>query len=123
MRDGAIDGLSIGFRTVRARTDAKTGIRRIIEADLWEISIVTFPMLPQARINSVKSANIRKPLPTTRQFERWLTRDAGLTRGEAHQVIHKGFAELKRERDAAQPSRNALADKIRRAAKLLTHQG
>jgi HK97 family phage prohead protease len=47
---GILDGLSIGFRTVRARTDAKTGIRRLAEIDLWEISIVTFPMLPGARI-------------------------------------------------------------------------
>lgn len=56
MRDRAIDGLSIGFRTVRARRDRKTGIRRILEADLWEISVVTFPMLPEARIGAVKAA-------------------------------------------------------------------
>ena len=53
---GALDGLSIGFRTVRARTDAKTGVRRILEADLWEISVVTFPMLPSARVSNVKNA-------------------------------------------------------------------
>jgi HK97 family phage prohead protease len=56
MRQGALDGLSIGFRTVRARTDAKTGVRRIAEVDLWEISIVTFPMLPEARVAAVKAA-------------------------------------------------------------------
>jgi HK97 family phage prohead protease len=55
MRAGAIDGLSIGFRTVRGRTDAKTGVRKLIEVDLWEISIVTFPMLPTARISAVKA--------------------------------------------------------------------
>ena len=54
MKSGALDGLSIGFRTVRARTDAKTGVRRILEADLWEISVVTFPMLPSARVSDVK---------------------------------------------------------------------
>ncbi len=54
MRAGAIDGLSIGFRTVRGRTDAKTGVRRLIEVDLWEISVVTFPMLPAARVSMVK---------------------------------------------------------------------
>jgi HK97 family phage prohead protease len=56
MRAGVIDGLSIGFRTVRGRTDAKTGLRRLLEVDLWEISIVTFPMLPSARVSAVKSA-------------------------------------------------------------------
>lgn len=47
---GILDGLSIGFRTVRARTDA-SGIRRIAEVELWEVSVVTFPMLPAARID------------------------------------------------------------------------
>lgn len=55
MRAGAIDGLSIGFRTVRGRTDAKSGVRHLVEVDLWEVSVVTFPMLPAARISAVKS--------------------------------------------------------------------
>jgi HK97 family phage prohead protease len=54
MRAGAIDGLSIGFRTVKGRTDAKTGVRQLLEVDLWEISVVTFPMLPAARVSAVK---------------------------------------------------------------------
>lgn len=52
----AVDGLSIGFQTVRAKSDPKTGIRQILEADLWEISVVTFPMLPSARVSNVKHA-------------------------------------------------------------------
>lgn len=51
MKDGAIDGLSIGFRPTRYVRDRKTGIRRLSGIDLWEISIVTFPMQPQARLN------------------------------------------------------------------------
>jgi Escherichia/Staphylococcus phage prohead protease len=54
MRDGALDGLSIGYRTVRGRSDRKSGIRQLIEIDLWEISVVTFPMLPEARVEAVK---------------------------------------------------------------------
>jgi phage head maturation protease len=54
MRSGAIDGLSIGFKTIKARADGG-GIRHIHEADLWEISVVTFPMLPSARVGQVKS--------------------------------------------------------------------
>lgn len=49
---GAIDGLSIGFETRRAekaRADGRSG-RRILEADLWEVSVVTFPMAPGARV-------------------------------------------------------------------------
>lgn len=46
--DGALDGLSIGFRTVRA--SRKAGTRLLHEIDLFEISIVTFPMMEAARI-------------------------------------------------------------------------
>ena len=56
MRDGALDGLSIGFRTQKAVTDKITGVRSLLKLDLWEISIVTFPMLPQARVSAVKRA-------------------------------------------------------------------
>ncbi|MBY6239746.1 HK97 family phage prohead protease [Methylosinus sp. Sm6] len=51
IRAGALDGLSIGFRTLRASSD-RNGGRRLMEIDLIEISIVTFPALPQARIGA-----------------------------------------------------------------------
>ena len=54
LRAGAIDGLSIGFKTLRAGTDARPGVRRLLEVDLWEVSIVTFPMNASARIADVK---------------------------------------------------------------------
>ncbi|MFN4295879.1 MAG: HK97 family phage prohead protease [Brevundimonas sp.] len=46
-RAGALDGLSIGFRAVRARKEGR--LRVLSEVDLWEVSLVTFPMLPGAR--------------------------------------------------------------------------
>lgn len=49
LRRGAIDGLSIGYRTIRATENRETGGRNLIELDLWEVSLVTFPMLPTAR--------------------------------------------------------------------------
>ncbi len=55
MRQGALDGLSIGYRTELERKDPETGLRRLERIDLWEISLVTFPLLPQARVQSVKS--------------------------------------------------------------------
>ncbi|APE45422.1 peptidase U35 [Sulfitobacter alexandrii] len=48
---GAIDGLSIGYRTVRAGRTTK-GRRLLSELDLWEVSLVTFPMLPSARVGA-----------------------------------------------------------------------
>ncbi|MBB3769801.1 hypothetical protein FHS55_000387 [Angulomicrobium tetraedrale] len=54
MRAGAVDGLSIGFRAVEGRTDPRSRVRRLARIDLWEVSVVTFPMQPDARIASVK---------------------------------------------------------------------
>jgi HK97 family phage prohead protease len=119
MRAGGLDGLSIGFRTVKARKDARTGLRHITEADLWEISVVTFPMLPQARID-----NLKAELPTVREFERWLTRDAGLSRSAARLVIAKGYSALaamqsRDGRDAFQADDKALAQRMRAACKMM----
>jgi HK97 family phage prohead protease len=55
MQMKAISGLSIGFLTREDSYDQKTGIRTIKKADLWECSVVTFPMNDQARISAVKS--------------------------------------------------------------------
>lgn len=54
MRAGALDGLSIGFRTVKDRFDRAKGLRYLEEIDVPEISVVTFPMNPRAVVASVK---------------------------------------------------------------------
>jgi len=48
---GALDGLSIGYRTVRA-VKMEKGQRLLTELELWEVSLVTFPMLPSARVGA-----------------------------------------------------------------------
>lgn len=50
LRAGAIDGLSIGYRTLTADRSAAGRVLR--EVELWEVSLVTFPMLPEARARS-----------------------------------------------------------------------
>ena len=69
MRAGALDGLSIGFKAVKARRDARAGVRRIGKIDLWEISVVTFPMLPGARIEAVKARPVASRAQAGRAFE------------------------------------------------------
>ncbi len=66
LRSGAIDGLSIGFRATTSGRSGKSGPRRLTKIDLWEISVVTFPMLPGARVTSVK-AQPRSRSPTADQ--------------------------------------------------------
>ncbi len=51
---GALDGLSIGFHTLKSVKRAD-GVRLLREVDLWEISLVTFPMNDSARISSFKT--------------------------------------------------------------------
>jgi HK97 family phage prohead protease len=98
MRAGALDGLSIGFRTVRAKKDLGTGVRRILEADLWEISIVTFPMLPEARIDRIKGlgpAGARRPRP---DHQRWLAaKPAGHGQAELADLFRRAARDIKEE--------------------------
>lgn len=58
LRAGGLDGLSIGFRTVRA-TPERGGTRRLQAIDLWEISLVTFPLQPGARTHPPLAAELR----------------------------------------------------------------
>ena len=49
--EGALNGLSIGFRTVLAH---KSGTYRLLnEIELWEISVVTFPLLAGSAVTAV----------------------------------------------------------------------
>ena len=66
LRAGAIDGLSIGFRASKAPIDPKMRIRRLHAVDLWEISIVTFPLLAGARVRAVKHATSKAKLSCAR---------------------------------------------------------
>ena len=51
VRAGALDGLSIGYRVKRAERDG-AGRRVLTEVELWEVSLVTFPMLREARVGA-----------------------------------------------------------------------
>lgn len=59
LQAGALDGLSIGYRTRHGAIDPKTRIRRLHQVDLWEISLVTFPLLDGARVEAVKQTRLR----------------------------------------------------------------
>lgn len=100
MREGVLDGLSIGFRTLKSKTDEAKGARVLLDVDLWEVSLVTFPMQPAAKVLAFKAGSVR----TIREFEGFL-RDAGaFSRAEAKAISadgFKGFQSFKAQRDAA----------------------
>ncbi len=76
---GAIEGLSIGYRTKRARR-AEGGGRILTEVELWEVSLVTFPMLPSARVMGQKAdgetQNLRRLVADLRRASRALSRSS-----------------------------------------------
>jgi HK97 family phage prohead protease len=65
LKSGAITGLSIGYRPVEfsLRTKADEPRRTLKTVDLFEVSVVTFPMNDSARVSAVKSlADVSDPL-------------------------------------------------------------
>lgn len=121
MRAGAVDGLSIGFRAKKSRRARESGARELTAIDLWEISVVTFPMQPQARVTAVKQNPFAAARPSEREFERWLTQDAGFTRSEARALARHGFKGLRSQRDAGRGSagETRLRSQIDEAARLI----
>ena len=55
LRAGAIDGLSFGYRVKSTSPDRTRGLRRLARLDLIEVSLVTFPMQPLARVLGVST--------------------------------------------------------------------
>lgn len=100
MRAGAIDSMSIGYRTIEATFEGEGNVRKLHELELFEISLVTFPMLPEAQITDIKS------IDNVRDFETFL-RDAGMSRKEAAAVTLHGFNGLNSQRDAVAARVNA----------------
>lgn len=105
IRGGALDGLSIGFRARRAARDARTGQRRLYDIDLWEISIVTFPMLPGARVTAIKSdataafsptrsCNAAAPFSLTAAPRTLRTAAAALASAAAQDRVGRSIAEI-----------------------------
>jgi uncharacterized protein len=81
VKEGVVDGLSIGFKTMKDRWDTAKGIRYIEKADLREVSLVTFPMNPKAVVTAVKA------LPTERELEAMLRDEAGLSNRDARAAV------------------------------------
>lgn len=93
---GALGGLSVGFMIQEYRISDEDGRRGldIFKADLWETSLVTFPANQAAQISSVKAALAAGRLPTKREVEALLTRDAGFSRSQARAILKDGFGAL-----------------------------
>jgi HK97 family phage prohead protease len=87
LKEGALDGMSIGFRTKADSYDGRRKARMLKEIDLMEISLVSFPMNESARVTAVKSANIK----TIREFEDFLRDVGGYSHAAAKAIAASGF--------------------------------
>lgn len=107
-RAKVIDGLSIGFRAQEYDMDSKSGVRTITKAQLWEVSLVTFPMNESARIDAVKSAEEIDAMTET-EIEKCLREADGFSRAEAKRIVHRLMSiGAQREADALKDARDAL---------------
>lgn len=114
MRAGAIDSMSIGYRTIEAIPEASGRVRKLTEVDLFEVSVVTFPMNEAALVTNVKSVDWRNP----RDVERSLRDVWGLSQAEAKAFIADGLRGLQAKRDVGASTADsegvkALMDQIR----------
>lgn len=85
MREGELDALSIGYRTVKSLWDDSKETRQLIDVDLWEVSVVTFAMNEMATVDDVKSEAL-----SIRDCERIL-REGGAPAEFAKLVAIHGF--------------------------------
>lgn len=59
LRNETLDGLSIGYNTLKETIDRQTSERHLKEVSLWEVSLCNFQACPGAVVTDVKSALAR----------------------------------------------------------------
>ena len=91
----AINGLSIGYvpKEWSARSRPEDPRRTLKKVDLMEVSIVTMPANPKARVTQVKSGSIR-------EFEAFLRDAGGFSQAQAKAIAASGFKSIEAMRDA-----------------------
>lgn len=90
MKEGVLDGMSIGFRAKEFSLGTKPDEprRTLKKVDLVELSVVTFPANGEARVDGVKaSADIK----TIREFEDFLRDVGGYSHAAARSIAAGGF--------------------------------
>jgi HK97 family phage prohead protease len=106
MKMGALDGLSIGYKADPSKQDYDSRRRRrmLKEVDLLEISLVTFPMNPKARVSAVKGEDW-----TIREWERFFRDEASLSHSESKACAKAIITTLTKQRDAGESDSEVVA--------------
>ena len=111
LKDGTLDGLSIGYSMVGGKYSIPEEGKRIIEkiGKLYEISVVTFPADKAAVISGVKTDLDLSEVKTVRELEEIL-RDSGFSRSNAQKLIAVAKTAIKSDmqRESAERANDEL---------------
>ena len=108
LKQGALRGLSIGYKVPEGGYERDGSVYRLKEIELWEVSLVTFPANRAAQIRSAG------------ELEQ-LLRDAGLAKKAAVRVVAGGFKALAKDDEDAELAQ-AVLDQIKSSNEALkTH--
>lgn len=113
VKDGALGGLSMGYKTIRQRFEGKA--RQLHEVALHEISLVTIPMNDRTRVISVKDILDGGELPSVRQFEEFLRDAGGFSKSLAAAIASKATPHLRGEPEGKADQAVEFARKLRAA--------
>ena len=106
LKQGALSGISIGYSTELADWNDEKSIRYLKQVKLYEASLVTFPALDSARVDSVKS------FEKISDFEALLRDAVGLSANEAKFFVSRFKSVVLGQRDvdlaAAEDAAKAL---------------
>lgn len=112
MKNKVISAMSIGYRATKKSYNASTGIRTLIEVDLKEVSMVTFPMNDNARVHAIKKRIEDGLMPKTiADFER-LLRDVGFSKKNATIVANEGIKGILRS-DSGSTKKMAMLEALK----------
>lgn len=86
MKMGALSGMSIGYQSRDDSYDRVTGVRTLKKLDLFELSLVTFPMNDASRVSAVKTI---EELDSLSEIERHLRDACGMSKSEALAMVSR----------------------------------
>lgn len=116
IKSGALTSMSVGFKTLDYSYD-KNETRLIEKADLYEVSLVSFPANEKATILSCKSEDIQ----TEREFERAL-RELGYSKNDSKMITNygfKAFMEKKEEKNKDSQFMSEIVDDLKSVLNML----
>lgn len=98
MKAGSVRGMSIGYDVnPGGATIMESGIRKLEDLKLWEISVVTWGMNPLAGVTDAKEK--ARQITTIREFEDFLRDEAKFSHAQAKLLASGGWKTLQAARD------------------------